>query len=167
MCWVITSPKTHSRAHLIKQACDRRCDKLLYMSSIQGNLCLLICLIWFLNHFCINWLEDETLPEAIPLAISLHVNDYSANLWGKTQGALKYLYWHYLDDKEWFYKADDYTYTAVFMFIYNFEFEIFNFRIAGTQRWKTCAISYRRLSTLQCHFTSDSNTNIPRSSQDT
>lgn len=49
-------------------------------------------------------IADDTLP-----AIALPVSEGRDNLWKKTKEAFKYVYNNYIDQADWFLKADDDT----------------------------------------------------------
>ena len=112
LCWVTTAPRTHNRAILVKETWGRRCDKLLFFSSVKG---LHNYLFYIEQHQLILirakrvkqfFLCDVSLDDSVP-TIAVNVTEAYENLWGKTKEALKYLYQHHIDDAEWFYKADD------------------------------------------------------------
>lgn len=87
LCWIMISPANHkTRGVHIKNTWGRRCNKLLFMSSI----------------------EDPELA-----SIALPVRNSMSNLWPKTKAAFKFIAENYLNDYDWFMKADDDTFMIM------------------------------------------------------
>lgn len=87
VCWVMTSPETHQKKGIhVKATWGKRCNKLIFMSS-----------------------QNDTKLGAIDVG----AGDGRDHLWGKTKASFKYLYDHHLNDYDWFFKADDDTYTVM------------------------------------------------------
>lgn len=87
LCWILTYPDNHqTKAIHAKNTWGRRCTKFLIMSTAR----------------------DDSLG-----TIALNVTETRENLWGKTKRALQYIHKHHLQDADWFYKADDDTYSTI------------------------------------------------------
>ncbi|KAH3777467.1 hypothetical protein DPMN_178914 [Dreissena polymorpha] len=87
LCWIMTSPKNlDSRATAVRRTWARRCNKLLFISSVT----------------------NETFP-----TIGIELPEGRDHLTGKTIKAFKYIYEHHIDDADWFMKADDDTYVIL------------------------------------------------------
>lgn len=87
LCWVMTCPWNHpTKAKAVKETWGKRCDKTLFMSSKN----------------------DSSLG-----SIALPVEEGRQNLWAKTREAFKFIHKHFLNDFDWFLKADDDTFVIV------------------------------------------------------
>ncbi|ODN05185.1 Glycoprotein-N-acetylgalactosamine 3-beta-galactosyltransferase 1 [Orchesella cincta] len=88
LCWVLTQPSNHKKkaAH-VKNTWGRRCDKLVFFSSKN----------------------DSTLPTTVVPG----AKEGRAGLWGKTHGAFQIIYDKYLNEADFFLKADDDTYVIL------------------------------------------------------
>ncbi|XP_063610929.1 glycoprotein-N-acetylgalactosamine 3-beta-galactosyltransferase 1-like [Penaeus indicus] len=87
LCWVPVAPRDHNKTAVhVRATWGRRCNKLLFISTK----------------------DDASIG-----AVNVGSQEGLRALWSKIRSALKYLYSHFLNDYEWFLKADDDTYVVL------------------------------------------------------
>ncbi|KAL5280832.1 C1GALT1.2 family protein [Megaselia abdita] len=87
LCWVMTNPANHkTKAWSVRQTWGQRCNKLLFMSTES---------------------DGDLQPVVLPFS------EGREQLWNKTREAFKHVYDHYLEEFDWFLKADDDTYVVM------------------------------------------------------
>ncbi|XP_056154769.1 glycoprotein-N-acetylgalactosamine 3-beta-galactosyltransferase 1 [Lampris incognitus] len=86
LCWIMTEPKNlASRAKHIKHTWAKRCNRVLYMSSVETDF-----------------------P-----TVGLNVTEGRSQLYWKTIRAFQYIHQNHLGNADWFLKADDDTFVVV------------------------------------------------------
>lgn len=88
LCWIMISPNYHrTRGVHIKNTWGRRCNKLLFMSS-----------------------EHDPIIDSIALP---NMKEKITHLWSKTRKSFQLIHDEYLNEADWFLKADDDTYMMI------------------------------------------------------
>ncbi|CAG0904125.1 unnamed protein product, partial [Cyprideis torosa] len=113
-CWVATHPgNLQKKAVHVLKTWGKRCNALLFVS---GN-------------------GTEEVPSAIADHILfLDMKDERNSLWVKTRRAFKHIYEHYLDNADWYMKADDDT----FVVLENLRYLLFNQTGSDTPLYYGC-----------------------------
>lgn len=89
LCWILTQPSAHATLiPLINNTWGRECEYLLFVSS-------------------------EGYPGVNMIVADIGQPESRKILWLKTQHAWMYIYQNYIDKADWFWKADDDTYTRM------------------------------------------------------
>jgi glycoprotein-N-acetylgalactosamine 3-beta-galactosyltransferase len=87
LCWVFTHPANHkTKVPQVRKTWGTKCNKLLFMSTMQ--------------------VQGE------PDIIELPVENGRDHLWNKTRLTMKYVYENYINDYDWFMRADDDKYIS-------------------------------------------------------
>ena len=82
LCWVFTHPNNHQlKVPHVRNTWGRKCNKLLFMSI--------------------------TVDPDHPDIIALPIENGRKHLWNKTKLAMKYVHDNYINDYDWFMRADD------------------------------------------------------------
>ena len=98
LCWVMTNPKNHIlKAQKVKETWGKRCNILLFMSSVAGTKWQILKLIdntssnRIITFNIFLYYSDPALP-SIRLDLD---HDGRDRLWAKTKQAFQYAYKHY------------------------------------------------------------------------
>ncbi|XP_066966748.1 glycoprotein-N-acetylgalactosamine 3-beta-galactosyltransferase 1-like isoform X1 [Macrobrachium rosenbergii] len=104
LCLVVTYPAHHvSYALHVYRTWGKRCTKILFVTNYVYEE------DYDEDGFPRRQREDDELP----LLTVPHASTRRDGLWNKTRDAFRHAYLHYLDDYDWFVKADDDTYLIM------------------------------------------------------
>ncbi|XP_017017731.1 glycoprotein-N-acetylgalactosamine 3-beta-galactosyltransferase 1-like [Drosophila kikkawai] len=115
LCMVLTIPENHeTKAAAVKRTWGRRCNKLIFISSQ----------------------EDKELG-----AINVHILEKRRYVFRKVRKAIKYVYQNFVEDYDWFLRADDDSFVIMenlhlLLYPYNPEFALYFGHRCHSSSWQ-------------------------------